>query len=158
MTQTIQKKTKLSIIFIALAGQIAWMVENQYFNVFMYNKIAPVPIYISIMVAASAIVATFTSILMGSYSDVKGRRKPLLLFGFIFWTITTAIYPFSALVPIVGVAIATAIIFDCIMTFFGSTAYDATFNAYITDITTLENRGKVLSLVEIMTLISILIT
>lgn len=158
MTQTIQKKTKLSIIFIALAGQIAWMVENQYFNVFMYNKIAPVPIYISIMVAASAIVATFTSILMGSYSDVKGRRKPLLLFGFIFWTITTAIYPFSALVPIVGVAIATAIIFDCIMTFFGSTAYDATFNAYITDITTLENRGKALSLVEIMTLISILIT
>jgi MFS family permease len=158
MSQTIQKKTKISIIFIALAEQIAWMVENQYFNVFLYEKIAPVPMYISIMVAASAIVATFTSIIMGSYSDVKGKRKSLLLFGFIFWTITTSIFPFSALFPIVEVAIATAIIFDCIMTFFGSTAYDATFNAYITDITTLENRGKALSLVQIMTLISILIT
>lgn len=158
MSQTIQKKTKISIIFIALAGQIAWMVENQYFNVFMYEKIAPVPMYISFMVAASAIVATFTSIIMGSYSDVKGKRKSLLFFGFIFWTITTSIFPFSAFFPIVELAIATAIIFDCIMTFFGSTAYDATFNAYITDITTLENRGKALSLVQIMTLVSILIT
>jgi len=158
MSQIISKKTKTSIIFIALAGQIAWMVENQYFNVFMYNEIAPVPIYISLMVAASAIVATITSILMGSYSDVKGKRRPLLFYGFIFWTITTALFPLSAFFPIIEFAIAIAIIFDCIMTFFGSTAYDATFNAYITDITTLENRGKALSLVEIMTLISILIT
>ena len=158
MTNRIHRKTKYSIILIALAGQIAWMVENQYFNVFMYNVIAPIPLYISIMVAASAITATITSIVMGSYSDVKGKRKTLLFYGFIFWTITTAIYPLSALFPVVEVAIAMAIIFDCIMTFFGSTAHDATFNAYVTDVTTVENRGKALGLVQIMTLLSILIT
>ena len=158
MTQKPSKKITRSIIFISLAGQIAWAVENQYFNVFMYNEIAPIPIFISLMVAASAIVATITSILMGSYSDIKGKRRSLMLVGFIFWTITTSIYPLSALFPTVEFAIAIAIIFDCLMTFFGSTAYDASFNAYITDVTTLENRGKVLSLVEIMTIISILIT
>jgi MFS family permease len=84
ISQNPSKKIRRSIIFIALAGQIAWAVENQYFNVFMYNKIAPIPIFISLMVAASAIVATITSILMGSYSDVKGKRRSLMLIGFIF--------------------------------------------------------------------------
>lgn len=158
MSEYISKRVKLSVILIALAGQIAWMVENQYFNVFVYNEIAPVPIYVSFMVAASAIAATLTSISMGAFSDVKGKRRPFLIIGFVFWTITTAIFPFSALFQVVEIAIAMAIIFDCIMTFFGSTAYDAAFNAYITDITTLENRGKVSSIVEMMTLLSILIT
>ena len=43
------------------------------------------------------------------------------------------------------------------MTYFGATAYDAAFNAYVTDVTTLENRGKAIGIVEIMTLISVLI-
>ena len=42
--------------------------------------------YISYMVALSAIVATVTSILVGAYSDAHatrwGRRKPYLLFGY----------------------------------------------------------------------------
>ena len=90
MSEKISKKNLICIIFVSLAGQIAWQVENQYYNVFLYNEIAPVPLYVAIMVAASAIAATITSIIMGAYSDVKGKRRPFLLIGFICWTITTA--------------------------------------------------------------------
>jgi MFS family permease len=157
MSEKISKRYLIVIILISFAGQIAWQVENQYYNVFLYNVIAPVPMYISIMVAASAIAATITTIVMGSYSDVKGKRKPLMVIGFVAWAITTAIFPLAAFLTPIILAVTFAILFDCIMTFFGSTAYDATFNAYITDITTLENRGKASGVVQIMTLISILI-
>jgi hypothetical protein len=43
------------------------------------------------------------------------------------------------------------------MTFFGSSANDASFNAYITDITTSQNRGKVESVLAVLPLISMLI-
>jgi len=48
-----------------------------------------------------------------------------------------------------------AILFDCMMTFFGSTANDASLNAYITDVTTTENRGRVMGVVEILTWVAI---
>jgi MFS family permease len=157
MSEKISRRYLIVIILISFAGQIAWQVENQYYNVFLYNVIAPVPMYVSIMVAASAIAATITTIVMGSYSDVKGKRKPLMVIGFVAWAITTAIFPLAAFLTPIILAVIFAILFDCIMTFFGSTAYDATFNAYITDITTIENRGRASGVVQIMTLISILI-
>jgi MFS family permease len=57
----------------------------------------------------------------------------------------------------VTLAIGVAILFDCVMTFFGSTANDAALNAYITDVTTKENRGRVMGVVEILTWVAILI-
>ena len=153
----ISTRNKFLIFFMGLAGNVAWAVENQYYNVFMYNVLTPEPIYVSIMVSLTAVVGTVTAIIMGAYSDVKGRRKPFLLFGFILWTITTAIFPTAAFLEPIMLAILFAIIYDCIMTFFGSTAYDATFNAYVTDITTLENRGKAIGIVEIALAISTLL-
>jgi len=160
MTEKISKRITLSVILITLAGQLAWGVENQFFNVFMYNVIAPIPIFISIMVAASAITATITSIVMGALSDIKGKRRVFMTIGFIFWTITTALFPLSGLLTPFSVILAViiAILFDCVMTFFGSTAYDANFNAYVTDITTQKNRGKLLSVVQIMSLLAILVS
>ena len=160
MTEKISKRITLSVILITLAGQLAWGVENQFFNVFMYNVIAPIPIFISIMVAASAITATITSIVMGALSDIKGKRKIYITIGFVFWTITTALFPLSGLLTPFSVILAViiAILFDCVMTFFGSTAYDANFNAYVTDITTQKNRGKLLSVVQIMSLLAILVS
>ena len=156
MSQKLSKKTTLTIYLIALAGQFAWAVENQYYNVFMYNEIAPVPIYVSLMVMITAVASTVTTIVMGAVSDVKGKRRPFMLFGFIFWTITTSIFPFAAFVTPVILAIITAILFDTIMTYFGATAYDAAFNSYVTDVTTLENRGKAVGIIEIMTLVATL--
>ncbi|MFX0070646.1 MAG: MFS transporter [Candidatus Hermodarchaeota archaeon] len=157
MSEKIPRRSVISIALFALAGEIAWAVENQYYNVFMYNEIAPVPLYISIMVALSTIVGTIATIIMGSYSDVKGKRKAIMLVGFILWAITTVLFPFAAYLRPILLAVAIAILFDCIMTFFGATAYNAGFNAYTTDITTLENRGKVMGIAQIMMLVSILI-
>jgi len=158
MSEKLSPRILITIIFLSFAGQLAWAVENQYYNVFMYNAIAPVPLYVSYMVAASAVVATITSILIGALSDVKGKRKIFLLIGYTFWAITTAIFPFAGVLKPVIVAVTVAIIFDCIMTFFGSTGYDATFNAYVTDVTTLSNRGKAVSIVQLMSLVATLIT
>ena len=157
MSEKIPKNILIPVIFLSFAGQIAWAVENQYYNVFMYNAIAPNPMYVSYMVAASAVAATITSIFMGALSDVKGKRKIFLKVGFLFWAITTAIFPLAGIFRPVILAVIIAILFDCIMTFFGSTAYDATFNAYVTDVTTLENRGKIMGIVEIMTLVAVLL-
>ena len=158
MRETIPRKVLFAIILINFAGQIAWAVENQYYNVFMYNVIAPVPLYISIMVAVTTIVGTIAAIIMGSYSDVKGKRKPIIFISFIFWGVTTAMFPLAAFFRPIILAVFIAILFDSIMTFFGSTALNAGFNAYATDVTTEENRGKIMGIVQIVFLISLLIT
>jgi MFS family permease len=158
---SLSRKTWIAIILLGFSGQLAWGVENQFFNTFMYDKITPDPRPISWMVAASAVAATLTTILMGTLSDRTrsrmGRRRPFILFGYLAWGIFTALFPSAAIFRPVTLAIGMAILFDCVMTFFGSTANDASLNAYITDVTTTENRGRVMGVVEILTWVAILI-
>lgn len=154
-------KIWIAIILLGFSGQLAWGVENQFFNTFMFDKIKPDPRPISWMVAASAVAATLTTILMGTLSDRTrtrwGRRRPFILFGYLAWGITTAAFPFAAIFRPVTLAIGMAILFDCVMTYFGSTANDASLNAYITDVTVPENRGRVMGVVEILTWVAILL-
>ncbi len=157
MVEKLNKKSILSIYLVAFGGNIAFAVENQFYNVFLYNEIAPVPMYISLMVMITAFVSTITAIVMGAISDVKGKRRSFMVYGFILWAFTTAIFPFAALVRPVIMAVFTAILFDSIMSYFGATAYDAALKAHVIDITTLENRGKATAIIEIMTLLSTLI-
>ena len=49
------------------------------------------------------------------------------------------------------------VVADCIMTFFGSTANDAAFNAYVTDNTNSNNRGKVEAVLSILPLFAVII-
>ncbi len=158
-TGKISGKLWFSLISLGFVGSLAWAVENQFFNTFLYNKITPDPRPISWMVAASAITATLASILIGTLGDrlrYKYGRKPILLIGYIAWGITTAAFPLAALLQPISLAIAIAILFDCLMTFFGSGANDANFNAFATDVTTLNNRGKVLGVLQILTWVSML--
>jgi MFS family permease len=151
----------LAVILLGFSGQLAWGVENQYFNTFMYDNITPDPRPISWMVAASAITATLTTILMGALSDRTrsrwGKRKPFILLGYLGWGIFTAAFPSAAYLRPITFAIGVAILYDCIMTFFGSTANDAALNAYITDVTDRRNRGRVMGVVEILTWVAVLI-
>jgi MFS family permease len=151
----------VALIVLGFAGQLAWGVENQFFNTFMYENITPDPRPISWMVAASAITATLTSILMGALSDRTrtrwGRRRPFILLGYAAWGIFTAAYPSASFLHPLTLAIGMAILFDCVMTFFGSTANDATLNAYVTDITSTFNRGRVVGVMEILTWVALLI-
>ena len=150
-----------AIILLSFSGQLAWGVENQYFNTFIYDNIIPDPRPISWMVAASAITATLTSILMGALSDRTrsrwGKRKPYILAGYLAWGVLTAAFPTAAFLQPVTLAAGVAILFDCVMTFFGSTANDAALNAYITDISSQGNRGRVMGVVQILTWVAILI-
>ena len=98
MSEKLPRKTSLTILLISIAGNIAWAVENQFYNVYMYNEIAPVPLYVSLMVMITAVASTVTAIVMGAISDVKGKRRFFMIYGFIFWAFTTAIFPFAALV------------------------------------------------------------
>lgn len=158
---TLQPRIWLALILLGFAGQLAWGVENQYFNTFMYDNITPDPRPISWMVAASALTATLTTILMGTLSDQVrsrwGKRKPFILVGYLAWAVFTAAFPAAAYLKPVGVAIGVAILFDCVMTFFGSTANDAALNAYVTDVTTESNRGRVVGAMQILTWFAILI-
>jgi MFS family permease len=157
----LSKRIWIAIILLAFSGQLAWGVENQFFNTFMYNNITPDPRPVSWMVAASAVAATLTTILMGTLSDRTrtrwGRRKPFILFGYLAWGVMTALFPSAAFFRPVGLAIGMAILFDAVMTFFGSTANDAALNAYITDVTNTQNRGRVMGVVQILTWVAILI-
>jgi len=80
-----KRKFYFVLIIFSLIGQIAWVVENMYFNVFIYKMFNATPNDISIMVAASAIAATVTTIIMGALSDKLGKRKIFISLGYIVW-------------------------------------------------------------------------
>ena len=155
-----------ALLLLGLAGQFAWTIENMYFNVFLYNTISTDPGYIAAMVAASAIVATLTTLLMGVVSDRTGMRKPFICGGYLLWGLSTMAFGLvtvenaALLFPganAIAVAAIMVIALDCIMTFFGSTANDAAFNAYVTDVVDSSVRGKVESVLNILPLLSMLI-
>ena len=60
-------KTTIAVALLTLGGEIAWGVENQFFNVFLYNEISKNTFYISLMVALSAVTATLTAIIFGAF-------------------------------------------------------------------------------------------
>ncbi|WP_322807497.1 MFS transporter, partial [Thermanaerothrix sp.] len=157
----LSKRTWIGVSLLGFVGALAWAVENQFFNTFVYDTITPDPRPISWMVAASAITATLTSILMGALSDRTrtrwGRRRPFILLGYLLWGVATAAFPSAALFHPIGLAVGMAILFDCVMTFFGSTANDAALNAYVADVTTPANRGRLVSLLYIASAVANLI-
>lgn len=165
-------KTKLggrffaTLILFSLIGQIAWVVENMYLNVFMYKMFSASSSEIAVMVGASAVAATLTTVFIGALSDKIGKRKVFMCGGYILWgvsilsfmlirtNIIEAIFPATVAAASVGVALV--IILDCVMTFFGSSANDAAFNAWLTDSTDNSNRGSAEGINAMMPLVAIL--
>ncbi len=140
-------RTWFVMLALALTGQIAWAVENSWFNTFVYDTITPDPRPVAWMVAGSAITATLTTLFMGTLSDRTrtrwGRRRPFILVGYILWGLSTVLFPTVAYIKVTSVAIIMVVVADSLMTFFGSTANDAAFSAWTTDIATTETRGRV---------------
>lgn len=143
----ITSRTWLIMLALALVGQIAWAVENSWFNTFVYDTITPDPRPVAWMVAGSAITATLTTLIMGTLSDRTrsrwGRRRPYILFGYILWGLSTILFPTVAYIKVTSVAVVMVVLADSIMTFFGSTANDAAFNAWTVDVATPDTRGRV---------------
>lgn len=165
-------KTKLSgrfwlaLTLFSLIGQIAWVVENMYFNVFIYKMFNASASDISAMVAASAVAATLTTVFIGALSDKIGKRKLFMCGGYILWGISIlcfifikediikSVFPMAVSAATVGVSLVIAL--DCVMTFFGSSANDAAFNAWLTDSTDSTNRGAAEGINAMMPLVAIL--
>ena len=156
----------LSIVLVGLVGQFAWTIENMYFNVYLYNTISTEPDYIAAMVGWSAAAATLTALFMGALSDRLGKRRLLIGLGYILWGGSTAAFGLvtvesaAKLFPAANAVAAAAVmivVLDCVMTFFGSTANDAAFNAWLTDATDETNRGRAESVIATLPLISMLV-
>ena len=165
MKNKLSPKFWSALTLFGLIGQIAWVVENMYLNVFIYKIFNASPSDISTMVAASAISATVTTVLIGALSDRVGKRRLFICGGYILWGIS--ILGFSALrvdwiekiIPTVSAAAvgcSLVIALDCLMTFFGSSANDAAFNAWLTDSTDDTNRGSAEGINAMMPLVAIL--
>ncbi len=153
-------KVWISAIVFGLVGQIAWVIENMYFATFAQDLFEDATkfgnlYYVSttLMVIFSAIVATATTIFAGGILDKVGKRKPFIAYGYIAWGVTIMLF---AAIPVdfdatAGIGIvAMLVIFDCVMTFFGSTANDAAFNTWVADVTDTTNRGKVNTILSLM--------
>ncbi len=167
MENKLSKKMWFGICLFSFMGGIAWNIENMYFNTFLYNSVyagasaeamagtmAPTTA-ISRMVALSAIAAVVSTFIMGTLSDKMKNRKVFISAGYLLWGLVTASFGFitrdgiSALLnisdeaKILGTTVWVVILMDIVMTFMGSASNDASFNAWVTDVTTPKIRPKV---------------
>ncbi|MBQ7767827.1 MAG: MFS transporter [Oscillospiraceae bacterium] len=161
------RKFYLALVIFSLVGQVAWVMENMYFNVFIYKMFNASAEAISAMVSASAVAATVTTLLVGAFSDKIGKRKLFICGGYLCWGVSilsfalirmdviNALFPTAASAASIGVSLV--IVMDCVMTFFGSSANDACFNAWVTDSTDETNRGAVEGINSMMPLLAILV-
>ncbi len=165
-----------NIILFGLVGQLAWSVENMFFNTFLYNSIytgasqaavdgsVDVMSAISLMVACSAATAVITTFLAGTLSDKVGKRKVFICVGYLLWGVVTAsfgaisrehtaaLFGLTDEIQILTVTVALVVVMDCVMTLTGSVGNDAAFNAWVTDVTNTKNRATVESVLALLPL------
>ena len=156
-----------ALVLFSLIGQVAWVVENMYLNVFIYKMFDASASAISTMVAASSVAATVTTVLIGALSDKLGKRKLFICGGYIVWGISIACFAlirvdilgiwFPSVTAAAAAGVSLVIALDCLMTFFGSAANDACFNAWLTDSTDETGRGAAEGINSMMPLVAILV-
>ena len=169
MQTKLSKSTWLTIVLFGLIGQIAWSIENMQFNLFLFNYIGGTTSDIARMVAWSAIISTMATLIMGIVTDRIGKRKYFLCVGYIIWGLMTMVFAFisrentAKMFPSLSAAqvlsrTAFFVIFmDCVMSFFGSVANDASFNAWVTESTDETNRASVEGVLNVFPLLAMLI-
>lgn len=169
-----QKSTKLgknlllNLVLFGFMGQVAWAVENNFFNMYLFNRVGGNADDIANMVAASAVTAVLTSLFMGSLSDKLNKRKIFICAGYIIWGITVMSFAFitpeiiskftgTSAAAAIPATVVVVIIMDCLMTFMGSTSNDAAFNAWVTDVTDTTNRTKTETILAILPVVAMVV-
>ncbi len=165
--KNLNKKFWIALTLFGLVGQVAWVVENMYLNVFIYKMFHASAADISLMVSASSVAAALTTILVGALSDYVGKRKLFICGGYLVWGISIlgfGLVRMDILTPLCGgtvqaaaLGVSLVILLDCVMTFFGSAANDAAYNAWLTDMGDESNRGKIEGINSMMPLVAILV-
>lgn len=153
-----------SLLMCGFIGQVAWIVENMYFATFAQDIFENSPdanhlyyLVTTLMVVLSALTATVTTIFAGALTDKVGKRKHFISIGYIVWGLTIMLFAtidVDAAASNSTLVIALFVVFDCVMTLVGSTANDAAFNAWVTDVTDGTNRGKVNTILSVMPVIA----
>lgn len=167
-TKEFSRRHWLILLLFGAIGQIAWSVENMYFNLFVFDTIAPDLEAITLMVQLSGVTATVVTLVAGTLSDKAGMRRKFISIGYLIWGITVALFGFispelidqifnTGTTKAIEIALVAVIVGDCVMTLFGSTANDAAFSAWVTDNTTPANRGSIEGVISILPLIAMLI-
>lgn len=130
---------------LGLAGQICWNMENQWFNTFVYTKIAKEPSIITGMLICSALATTFATFFFGTWADRTGKRRTFIAVGYILWGIFTIGFGLTEFISkdMYTLAAVSVVLADTVMSFFGSMGNDAGFNTWTTDILTDKNRGQI---------------
>lgn len=168
MRERFGKNNWIILILFGLVGQIAWSVENMYFNLFVFDTVAKNLDAITLMVQLSGVMATVATLVAGAISDKVGNRRKFISYGYAIWGVTVALFGYLSpdltmrlfdvgLDKAITLTLAAVIIGDCVMTLFGSTANDACFNAWVTDNTRPSYRGTVEGVLAILPLVAMLI-
>ena len=166
--QTFGRNNWTVLLLFGLVGQLAWSVENMYFNLFVFDTVSTNLSAITLMVQLSGVMATVATLVAGAISDKVGNRSKFISIGYAIWGVTVALFGYLSpsltmrlfdvgLDQAVTITLAAVIIGDCVMTLFGSTANDACFNAWVTDNTKSSFRGTVEGVLAILPLVAMLI-
>ena len=171
MKNSIKAFSRLSWVILLLfgtIGQLAWSVENMYFNLFVFETISPDLDTVTLMVQLSGITATVATLIAGVLSDKLANRRSFISVGYAIWGVTVALFGCLSTELIASIfntgaaeslkiTLALVVIGDCVMTLFGSFANDAAFNAWVTDNTESSFRGRVESVLSILPLFAMLV-
>lgn len=136
------------LLVIGFSAQIAWVIENNWFANFLYSDFGAQLGVVTAMTICSATATTFSALFFGTLSDRIGSRKKLITWGSILWGIFTIAFGMTHYlresiyndVFLIGVTIVAA---DTIMSFFGSMANDAGYNAWYADMMDDSNSGQI---------------
>lgn len=136
------------LLVIGFSAQIAWVIENNWFANFLYSDFGAQLGVVTAMTICSATATTFSALFFGTLSDRIGSRKKLITWGSILWGVFTIAFGMTHYlrdsiynnVMLIGVTIVAA---DTIMSFFGSMANDAGYNAWYADMMDDSNSGQI---------------
>ena len=151
---------------LGLAGQLCWNIENQWFNTFVYAKIAKDSNIVTFMVISSALVTTLSTFFFGTVSDRQGNRRRFVSIGYIMWGICTILFGFTEFINSGAVGLGAkasvwaavlVVLTDDVMSFFGSMGNDSGYNAWSNDMTTDQNRGQIGAVLAIQPVIGTIV-
>ncbi|MFR7758415.1 MAG: MFS transporter [Christensenellales bacterium] len=136
------------LLVIGFSAQIAWVIENNWFANFLYSDFGAQLGVVTAMTICSATATTFSALFFGTLSDRIGSRKKLITWGSVLWGVFTIAFGMTHYlrdsiynnVMLIGVTIVAA---DTIMSFFGSMANDAGYNAWYADMMDDSNSGQI---------------
>ena len=140
-------KNWILLLVIGFTAQITWVIENNWFANFIYSDFGAQLGVVTAMTICSATATTFSALFFGTLSDRIGSRKKIISWGSIAWGIFTVCFGLTHYlrdsiyndVMLVGVTIVAV---DSIMSFFGSMANDAGYNAWYADMMNDNNSGQ----------------